>query len=113
MTGGQIDMTHIEDRIKWPDNTTEETKEWIRYSFRKYEVNKKALHLVYVPSCGCDCRTDLLIDREDMPNKIRELCPLCKQGVMWVKSNPVTYYIPAEEKEYSAEEIKQRVAELG
>jgi hypothetical protein len=105
-------MTHTVDDLNWPADVTDEQKRGMILSINHWNEKQESLHINYVPECGCDLVISVLIDRRYMPKKMRDLCPHCKKGYLWAISDPHVYYIPKEEKEYTAEECKEKLNEL-
>lgn len=83
----------------------EKLKEHILDMLKRNYDRHFSIYVVYKPSCGCDETREVLLDRYPMSQKIHGKCHECVNYLLFEISNPIKFYCPWEESEYSLHDL--------
>lgn len=98
-------MTIIYEDIKWPDGTTDQQKEWMKYYLMRKAEERMQVCVIYTPDCGCELEYFVVLDRYPMSKKIHSICKICKKWIFLEISNPITFHQPWDEKDFELKDL--------
>jgi len=73
----------------------EDVRKFWEHHAKQWAKEQSMVYVFYKPSCGCEYRMTVLLDRWPMSEKIISHCKECKEGTLLEISDPIEFFIPS------------------
>lgn len=100
-------MTQSYEKCVWPENITEEQKQYFIAAFKDIVERETQIYMFYQCECGTDTYESVLLDRFPMSETIIFECVDCKKLNHCHPVVPYEFYLPLTKQIFSLEDLKE------